>query len=185
MIGVIRRLPLALGYRATGGLDFAGVFPMTVDELLAREGIRQTLAAYTMSGDRLRVEDFIAVFTEDGVLESEGVPESDAFRYTGREEIRNWLSRWRASDGSTQAHQATFIRHHLSTSQIELAGPDIAKVRTYWTAYTDTGPDHCGYYVDVLRKTGERWLIAHRRVRLDWRSPHSLFVTAILRTRSQ
>ena len=77
------------------------------------------------------------------------------------------------------AQRATFIRHHLSTSQIELSGPDSATARTYWVAYSDIGPDHCGYYVDVFRKTGERWLIAHRKVRLDWRAPHSLYQTAI------
>ena len=39
-------------------------------------------------------------------------------------------------------------------------GPDTAKSRTYWVAYTDIGPDHCGYYVDAFRKVGDRWLIA-------------------------
>jgi hypothetical protein len=154
-----------------------------MDELLARESIRQVIAAYTVSGDRLRVEDFIAVFTEDGVLESEGVPESDAFRYEGRDSIRKWLTRWTAPDGTTQAHKATFIRHHLATSKIDFTGADSARGRTYWVAYTDIGPDHCGYYVDTFRKVGDRWLLAHRKVRLDWRSPQSLFMTAITRTR--
>jgi 3-phenylpropionate/cinnamic acid dioxygenase small subunit len=156
---------------------------MTIEELLAREDIRQTMTNYTMAGDRLRTEEFVAVFTEDAVLESEGVPESDAFRYEGREAIRNWLTRWRPAEGAPRTHQATFVRHHLSTSQIELTGPDTARARTYWTAYTDIGADHCGYYLDSFRKVGERWLIAHRRVRLDWRSPESLFTTAIRRSR--
>jgi hypothetical protein len=157
---------------------------MTLEELLARESIHQTMVKYTMSGDRLRVEDFIAVFTEDAILESEGVPESDAFRYEGREAIRGWLTRWLPAPGAPpQEHRATFIRHHLSTSQIDLTGADTAKGRTYWTAYTDIGADHCGHYVDAFRKAGERWLIAHRKVRLDWRSPQSLFTTAIARTR--
>jgi hypothetical protein len=34
----------------------------------------------------------------------------------------------------------------------------------------------------VFRKVDDRWLIAHRKVRLDWRSPQSLFRTAIVRT---
>lgn len=156
---------------------------MTIEELLARESIRQTLVGYTMSGDRLRVDEFIAVFTEDAVLESERVPESDAFRYEGREAIRAWMSRWMSADGAQTAHQATFIRHHLSTSQIDFTDADTAKARTYWTAYTDIGPDHCGYYIDVLRRSGDRWLISHRKVRLDWRSPHSLFTRVINQTR--
>ncbi len=152
---------------------------MTVDELIARECIRQTMVNYTMAGDRLRSDDFIAVFTEDAVLETERVPESDAFRCEGRQAIREWFGRWRAPGRETAAQRATFIRHHLSSSQIELSGPDSATARTYWVAYSDIGPDHCGYYVDLFRKSGERWLIAHRKVRLDWRAPHSLYKTAI------
>ena len=158
---------------------------MTLDELLARESIRKTMVSYTMAGDRLRTDDFVAVFTEDAVLESESVPESDAFRYEGREALRGWFARWRspASTADSTTKKASFIRHHLSTSQIEITGSDTARARTYWVAYTDIGPDHCGHYIDVFRKVGNEWLIAHRKVRLDWRSPASLFTTAILRTR--
>ena len=155
---------------------------MTLDEMLAREAIRQTMAAYTMAGDRLREEDFIAVFTEDAVLESEGVPESDLFRYEGRGAIRQWIARWRSPEATARTRQARFVRHHLSTCHIELTGPDTARVRTYWVAWTDIGPDHAGYYLDDFRKVGEDWLIAHRRVRLDWESPDSLYMTAVTNT---
>jgi hypothetical protein len=157
---------------------------MTLDELLARESIHQTIVNYTMAGDRLREDDFVAVFTDDAVLESDGVPESDSFRYQGRQAIRDWIARWRrAPEGASSTHQATFVRHHLSTSQIELTSADTAKARTYWVAYTDIGPDHCGYYLDTFRRVAGHWLLAHRRVRMDWRSSQSLFTTAILRTR--
>jgi hypothetical protein len=156
---------------------------MTIDELLARESIRRTMANYTIAGDRLRGDDFIAVFTDDAVLESDGVPESDAFRCEGRDAIRDWIARWRPSGGEAPSGRATFVRHHLSTSQIDLTGPDAARARTYWVAYTDIGPDHCGVYLDSFRKAGAQWLIAHRRVRLDWRSAQSLFTAAIAKTR--
>ncbi len=157
---------------------------MTTDELLAREGIRATLAYYTMAGDRLRADELAACFTEDGILESEFVPESDAFHFAGREAIKGWLNRWtRAPEAEHKTHAATFVRHHLSTCAIELISPDAAKARTYWTAYTDIGPDHCGYYLDTFEKMGDSWLIVHRRVRLDWRAENSLFVTAVSRSR--
>jgi hypothetical protein len=157
---------------------------MTIEELLAREGIRHTMASYTMAGDRLREEEFVAVFTEDAVLESENVSEQDSFRYEGRAAIRAWIGRWRQSaEIAPDAPRASFVRHHLSTSLIEFTGGNTAKARTYWTAYTDIGPDHCGNYIDSFRKTGDRWLIAHRRVRLDWRSPASLFTSVVLRAR--
>lgn len=157
---------------------------MTLEELLARESIRQTMANYTMAGDRLRIDDFVAQFTQDGVLESEGVAHADAFHYQGRDAMRAWFGRWREpADGAVKTHAATFVRHHLSTSQIEFVAADSARARTYWIAYTDIGPDHAGYYLDVFRRVDDRWLIAHRKVRLDWRSPQSLFTTAIAHSR--
>ena len=161
---------------------------MTPTELLDRESIRHTLASYTMAGDRLRMEDFISVFTEDAILETDGVPEQDAFRYQGRNAIFDWMNRWRSqanpsAGDNAGVHQATFVRHHLSTCHITFDNAHTARTRTYWTAYTDIGPDHAGVYVDVLRKVNERWLIAHRKIRLDWRSSQSLMFTAIANTR--
>lgn len=163
---------------------------MTPTELLDRESIRHTLACYTMAGDRLRTEEFITVFTDDAILETEGVPEQDAFRYQGRDAIHAWMSRWRAQPVHEQVeaevkpiHQATFVRHHLATCQIAFDDSHTARTRTYWTAYTDIGPDHAGVYVDIFRKASDRWLIAHRKIRLDWRSPQSLMFTAVTNTR--
>lgn len=158
---------------------------MTLDELLARESIRAAMASYNIAGDRLRADDFMAVFTEDGILESDNVPGTDAFRYQGRKEIREWIARWNQPVATaSSAPKATFVRHHLSTCHIEMIGADTAKARTYWVAYTDIGPDHCGCYIDSFRKIGESWLIAHRKVRLDWRSPQSLFTTKVADTRA-
>ena len=157
---------------------------MTLDEMLAREAIRKTMAAYTVAGDRLREEDFIAVFTKDAILESEGVPQSDLFRYEGRDAIRQWIGRWREPSANVdRTHQATFVRHHLSTSHIELTGPDTARARTYWVAWTDIGPDHAGHYLDEFHRDGERWLIRHRRIRRDWQAANSLFTTAVANSR--
>ena len=157
---------------------------MTLDEVCAREAIRRTMAAYTVAGDRLREADFLAVFTEDGVLETERVAEADLFRYEGRAALRAWIGRWRdpPAEGA-RPHGATFVRHHLSTCHIEFTGPDTAKARLYWVAYTDIGPDHGGHYLDDYRREGEAWLIAHRRIREDWRSPRSLFTGAVDRSR--
>jgi 3-phenylpropionate/cinnamic acid dioxygenase small subunit len=156
---------------------------MTLEELLAREAIRDTMAKYNTSGDRLKVEDYVACFTEDGIMESEYVRDDQAFRYAGKAEILAWQSRWRNREPDAEAiHKATFIRHHLSTCKIDLTGPDTAKARTYWVAWTDIGPDHAGYYLDDFRKVGDDWLIAHRRVRLDWESPDSLYRTAVTNT---
>lgn len=157
---------------------------MTLDELVAREAIRATMAKYNASGDRLKVDDYAACFTEDGVIEARHDDPASAFRYEGRAAIRDWQARWlERSAAGDRVHQASFVRHHLSTCHIELTGATTAEARTYWVAWTDIGPDHAGLYLDVFRKVGEEWLIAHRRVREDWRSPASLFGTAVARSR--
>ncbi|MFT4027191.1 MAG: nuclear transport factor 2 family protein [Novosphingobium sp.] len=162
---------------------------MTLDELLAREGIRDTLAKYNVSGDRLRIDDYVSCFTEDGIMEADHPDPAFAFRYAGRAAIRAWQQRWLDQTMSGErVHRASFARHHLSTCKIDLlasggSGPDGAQVRTYWVAWTDVGPDHAGYYLDTFRKVGSDWLIAHRRVREDWRSPGSLFGNPIAETR--
>ncbi len=152
---------------------------MTLEDLLAREAIRDCMAKYNHSGDSLRAEDFAACFTEDGILESS---RDGGFRYGSRAEILAWQTSWRegvlAGDGPPSAETpsgAEFVRHNLTTSRIELTGPDTAKARTYWVVMTDVGPDHCGVYTDLFRKVGDDWLISHRRVRTDWHAPDSHF----------
>lgn len=151
--------------------------------MFAREAIRDTLAKYNVSGDRLKVDDYASCFTEDGIIEAEHNDPAMAFRYEGREAIRAWQQRWLDQTLRGEAvHKATFARHHLTTSKIDLTGSDTATVRTYWIAWTDIGPDHAGFYLDEFRKVGQEWLIAHRRVREDWRSPDSLFGNPIEKT---
>jgi hypothetical protein len=142
---------------------------MDVEELLARESIRDTLASYNFSGDRGRVDLLAEAFTDDGVLEFEGGA------HHGREAIVAALSP--SADDRRSGHesgQPFFLRHNLTSNRIEFTGADTARSWTYFQVMTPIGIDHCGVYVDELRKTGERWLISSRRVKLDWRSPDSL-----------
>lgn len=150
---------------------------MTLDELLAREAIRATMAKCSQAGDSLRGEDYAACFTEDGVLQTEGRSGEVHFRHESRAAILDWQNRWKSGGGGTDTAQsgASFVRHNLSTSQITFTGPGTAKVRTYWFVMSDNGPDHCGVYTDEFRKVGDDWLIACRRVRTEWNAAESLF----------
>ena len=147
---------------------------MTLEDLLVREAIRDTMAKYNHSGDSLRAEDFAACFTEDGILES---AQEGGFRYASRAEILAWQTIWREGPVSADTPRgAKFVRHYLTTSRIELTGPDAARARTYWMVVTDVGPDHSGVYTDVFRKVvGLKWLpSAHHSVRtLRWAISHS------------
>ena len=146
---------------------------MTQEELRARESIRHTINSYNIFGDRLQ-EEFVDCFTDDAVFEFGA---DVHYRYEGKEEIRGWRRQF--SKGPPQpagAREAPkFVRHHLTTTRIELTGPDTAEGRCYFHVYTQVGPDHCGVYTDKYRKVGDRWLIAHRKIRTDWYSPNSLF----------
>jgi hypothetical protein len=137
---------------------------MTHEDFLAREAIRYTLASYNLAGDGNDAAGYAAVFTEDGVLESAD------FHLVGRGQIEAWkAARIKAPP------PAKFVRHNLTTSRIDLTGPERAEGRTYFVVFTEVGPDHSGYYTDVFRKVGEQWLIAHRKVWLDWRAHDSRF----------
>ncbi|WCT75270.1 nuclear transport factor 2 family protein [Sphingomonas naphthae] len=156
---------------------------MTIDQFLAREAIRDTMARYNHAGDRLKVDDYVACFAPDGIMETRHDDPAFAFRYEGREAIRDWMSRWLERTRTSGVHGASFVRHHLTTCQIDLTGADTARARTYWIAWTDIGADHAGLYIDSFRKVGAAWLIAHRLVREDWRSPDSLFGAAVRNSR--
>ena len=54
--------------------------------------------------------------------------------------------------------------------------PDDADAWTYFHVFTPLGHDHCGVYVDRFTKHGERWLISHRRIKIDWVHPGSLVI---------
>jgi len=160
---------------------------MNLVELLAREAIRDTLAKYNTSGDRARAEDYAACFTTDGIIESADRKGGKGLYYEGRDAILAWQTAWKnapkgSSDTPNVQRRAEFVRHNLTTCKIDLTGPDTAKARTYWSAWTDIGPDHAGMYLDDFRKVGARWLIARRRVRLDWEDEGSLFATAVENT---
>jgi hypothetical protein len=53
--------------------------------------------------------------------------------------------------------------------------PDEAVVASYFTVITEIGLDHMGRYRDRFVPVGDRWLIAHRFVSTDWRSPETTF----------
>jgi hypothetical protein len=56
-----------------------------------------------------------------------------------------------------------------------VTGPAVAKGRAYFMVMTEVGPDHSGYYSDEYRKVGDEWLIAYRKVWIDWRAKDSRF----------
>lgn len=149
---------------------------MTNEERNAREAIRQTINAYTIAGDSRDRETFCALWTDDAVLEFAGFGPVPGFRSEGAEGFSAQTARWNPDPAKDPSFSKTsFIRHNLTTCQIQLTGPDTARARTYFIVYTEIGPDHAGNYDDELVRQGDRWLFRHRRIELVWRAEGSLF----------
>lgn len=138
---------------------------MTVDELIAREAIRHTIATYNKAGDEDDPDGFANCFAEDGVMQT------SLFRHEGREQIRTWKAA--AAHFKAGGKPAAFRIHNVSSIHIELTSAETAKVRSCWFVVTDIGPDHAGIYHDRFRKVGEDWLIEERLIDNVWRADNS------------
>jgi hypothetical protein len=142
---------------------------MTPEQARSAAAIRQTQAVYATEGDRGRVDDLLATFTEEGVLEFHGLV------HQGRDAIRAALSPT-ADARKLEAGRGArvFLRHNLTTSRIEFdVADDAAHAWTYFMVMSPIGLDHTGLYVDRFVRQDERWLIARRRVKINWAAPGS------------
>jgi hypothetical protein len=154
---------------------------MELWELVARECCRDTLAQYTHAGDRFRLDEYAAAFCEDGVLEIRGndpVQGRTAIvervgSATGALSGQHGQGR-RSAAGEGKAPRR-IVRHNATNVRFESVEPDGATVASYFTVFTEIGLDHMGRYRDHLVPVGDRWLIAHRFVSVDWRSPDTTF----------
>ncbi|MBL7553285.1 nuclear transport factor 2 family protein [Frankia sp. AgB1.9] len=146
-------------------------------ELIAREQVRDTVAAYNHSGDRFLLDELAACFTVDGVLESKG-----DWAARGRAEIVRTLSGVRATEpvaaaagAAADARRPSFVRHFLTNLRFEEVTPERIRTSAYFAVLTAAGLDHWGRYRDVLVPAEGRWLFAHRVVRTDAMVPDSPF----------
>ena len=132
---------------------------MDIDELRAREEIRQRMSEYAYHNDNMDAEKFAAVFAENGIFEG------PITSIKGRREIEHWkrTNKVLQVDGA----RPDYVRHHIGTQYIEVTR-NTAKATTYWTVLTAVGLDHSGYYEDDFVCENGSWRIAHRRVRVKW-----------------
>lgn len=141
-------------------------------ELSAREGIRDTLAQYTWSGDGLRLDALAEAFCPDGVLEVRGQPP-----HHGREAIVAFIGGVGTEPAAPTPITATdaprIVRHNVTNVHFVELTPNQARVESYFTVFTEIGLDHLGRYRDTFEPVGHRWLIRHRFVSTDWRANDS------------
>jgi uncharacterized protein (TIGR02246 family) len=129
---------------------------VTLDELIARESIRDLVARYNANGDSGRFDQVVELFAPDAVMEVNGVV------HRGREAIRSIFTTTASSlRGFTDM---PVLRHTTSTLQIDLTGPMTARSRCYHVVLLPHGVDHWGRYLDEYGLIGDRWLFTHRKV---------------------
>jgi len=133
-------------------------------ELVAREAIRETVAAYAWAADHGKFDDVAACFTDDGVLAVHGEAP-----LVGAAAIRAFLGG--VGDDLRAGGAPRLIRHHTTNLQITVDSRSAARARCYFLVVSAAGLDHWGRYRDDLVPGGERWLLARREVRTDGRVP--------------
>jgi ketosteroid isomerase-like protein len=127
----------------------------TTDELrLAdRIAIHELRAGYTHHYDAGDLERFVALFTEDGLLQL-----ANAGWARGHDELRSRLA------GPMRA--AAFAIHFTTDELTEFTGPDTARGTSRFAVHHGRGPDieGAGTYHDEYVRTAVGWRIASRRI---------------------
>ena len=133
---------------------------MQLDELIAREAIREVVAAYSHHADAGRFDELVTLFAPDGVLDVKGEPP-----VAGHDAIRAYLG----GVGRNLADTSTtrMIRHFVTNLLIEISTASEATGTCYFVVVTDAGVDHWGRYRDTYTRQGDTWMFARRTVTTD------------------
>jgi hypothetical protein len=138
-------------------------------ELVARESVRDLVARYNANGDNGRLDQMVALFTDDAVLETDGSS------VKGHAAIHGFFADAARMFGGSRGF--THLRHFTSTQQIDIQSNIRATSRCYFAVIMDHGLDHWGRYLDDFGFVQERWLITGRRVLVDGRVANSVLVS--------
>ena len=151
---------------------------MTDRETCDRVQIQYTMALYCNSVDSGDVDGVVSAFMADGQLEL-----SSGTKAHGHAAIRAFYTPVigparpdRMPDGSIP-----LLRHNLTTSRVEFVDDNSAQGQTYFLSLTRHGPDHAGRYLDTFSRHGERWLIADRRIVVEWYASPSWYESVRLK----
>lgn len=134
-------------------------------EAAIRESVRQTISDYVVAGDRRRLVDLAACFTEDGSMQvGKDAP------MVGRSAIVDCLDQVLPSERvPTHAH------HHVASTHFASVTAVAVDAWSYFTVMTDCGADHWGRYRDRFVPADGRWLLESRRITVDGFAADSYF----------
>jgi len=140
-------------------------------DLAVREAVRDLIARYTWAGDRGRSAELAALFSADGVLDVG----AHGGRWEGAATIAAELDAV-AVRVAAAGDAPGPVRHHVSSTVIEVLGPDDATAASYFLVITTIGPDHWGRYRDRFARIDGHWCFVERMVRVDGHAAGSLMV---------
>ncbi len=137
--------------------------PMTIEELLEREAIKQVRILYSHYFDAGETDKLAALFTEDAVCEFD---DAHGGVWEGRETIRANYASYKAENPYSYLHAST-------NPLIRLLGPDTANARWYLIDLivaegTENPVGLLGIYDDAYRKVDGEWLIERTRIDFLW-----------------
>lgn len=125
------------------------------------EQVRQLYAVYARTLDTDSYDEWIACFCDDAVFET---PRWG--RFTGHDGLRKFVRLYRDSLGGAR------VRHMICNVIFRLSGDDgegSCDLMYYQTKNGHTELKAVGGYDDTLRKVGEHWQFASRRIVIDTR----------------
>lgn len=142
---------------------------MDVWEVVARESIRDLVTRYNSNGDTGRFAQVRELFAEDAVMDVGGPQNPQVYR--GIDEIMTIFTgakeRW--GEEARQRGSQQYVRHCVSTHQIDVIDADHATGRCYFQVYMAHGLDHWGRYVDSYERRDGRWVFTSRKESMDGR----------------
>jgi hypothetical protein len=146
--------------------------PMEPWELLARESIRDLVTRYNSKGDSGRIAQVLELFAPDAKMEITS-EDGETRTYRGVDEIESIFTRAIETfrEAAERRAQPGYVRHCISTHQIDVGDRQHAKGRCYFFVIRASGLDHWGRYVDEYEERDGRWLFTYRRVTTEGRQP--------------
>lgn len=151
-------------FACTGSLS-ARESPPQPAQLADREAIREVMQQYVWSVDSLDADGYVAVFTEDAGIDSNGM------LIRGHEAIRKVVTDMAARQQANRAAGKPVGRlyHVISNERISLVSATEAIYRSYWQTMRKGQEDRYvaggfGTSEDHLVKRDGRWLIKARKL---------------------
>lgn len=132
---------------------------MNVEELCAREAIRDLISRYCTEADSGRLAQVIELFTVDGEIEFGGGT------HTGPEGITGMFTASGAKVRESGIRGR--VLHSVGTVTIDLESADTARAHTYFTVLSAVGADHWGRYRDELVRVDGAWRFRRRVISVD------------------